>query len=126
MDKYPTGRGAQLLVVIVVLSILIVSALSFYRYLIKKDYMLFIKEPCDPKIETCFIHECDIGDVRCNSAKEGKIFYKIIHKNALNMPACPDGLCPQVDCKSDEKDCEIIFCSPDILENYGLSDTCSQ
>jgi hypothetical protein len=119
------SKGSVLLGLFVVFSIIISVSLSFYKYYIKRDYLLYIKGLCDPLREKCFVHECESDDIRCSSLPDQKFYYKILMKKAYNVPSCTGGECSKVSCVPGEESCTIYYCSDDNLEKFDLSDTCT-
>jgi len=93
--------------------LLVISiGVTFYKYVIKKDYIIMAYIGCDPQIERCFFVPCEGED--CPAEID---YYKIINKKAFNIELCdPEttGCNPPV-CKDGEKDCEIILCSEDTV-----------
>lgn len=124
-DKRLTSGGRSL-IILVVLSIIVTGVLSVYRFYFKKDYLLFIKEPCDPQKEACFVHECDLDDTRCSQLPDNKFYYKILYKLERNIPECSGDQCPEMECGQGEAGCSIYFCSDATLKEFDLSDSCSR
>lgn len=55
---------------------------SFYKYNIKKDFISYNKEYCDPDLYTCFVAECPDGDPRCQDvAEDGLYTFLLIEKH---------------------------------------------
>ncbi len=119
------SKGSQILVWFIVLAISFSTGLSFYRYFVKKDFQLYIKEVCNPKIESCFIHQCEDGDVRCSVYPDGKFYYKIIYQKQYKAPDCTSINCPPITCDVNDTTCSVYYCSEDNLKKFGLPDNCS-
>ncbi len=58
---------------------------SFYKYYVKKDYLLYIKEGCDPSYEECLVEECDREDPRCLPSENGLMYYKEVYQKANSL-----------------------------------------
>lgn len=113
----------RLLVSVLICSILAVIIFSLVKYVILKDYKLFIMAPCDPSISECFVRECE-GDIRCSDQLE--MNYKIIIRKASDLLSCEKDIdCSPFSCNSSQ-DCEIYYCSEHTLEIFSLSDRCSE
>lgn len=118
-----------------VILLLIVGSvfLAYYKYGIKKDFLLYVKGNCDPKVESCFNEVCVEDDRRClHFAADGvNRFYKIIFVKNNSVPLCniDDEKCIDEFCVNNNKDCLIYNCSeaPEKIKNKLLiSDECSQ
>ncbi|HRY82871.1 MAG TPA: hypothetical protein P5232_04215 [Candidatus Moranbacteria bacterium] len=95
-------------------------ALTYWRIMIKKDYVVEAQTDCDPETQKCFIWECDpastVEGEACTGDEENDIwYYQIARRNASLIPLCDpdkDENCLPMDCDpSTENDCEIIFCN---------------
>lgn len=108
------------------ISIVILGAvcISFYKYLVLKDYQITAQISCNPKTEDCFVDFCDIAeDPTCPAdTQEATSYYKVIQKKASRMPSCDPAsdLCV-VDCRNDNM-CNVILCSNETQE---FGDTCA-
>lgn len=79
-------------------------AFTYYRIVVKKNYVISAEAECDPTIEKCFIYVCDPvedGDDCTGDPEEDTWYYKIIKRKAFNIPLC--------DPNADE-DCEALIC----------------
>ena len=87
---------------------------TFYRYVIKKDYIIMAHVKCDPQVESCFYTPCEGAD--CPAQID---YYKIINKKAFNIALCDPNVegCNPLVCKDGEKDCTIISCSTSTISN---------
>jgi len=97
-----------------IFGILLVASIgiTFYKYIVKKDYIIMAHISCDPQTESCFYASCEGAD--CPAQID---YYKIINKKAYNIELCDPAVedCNPLVCKEGEKDCEIISCSADTL-----------
>jgi hypothetical protein len=118
-------------ILFVIIGILIVGsvAVTFWRYMIKRDYVVQAQTDCDPTTENCFIWKCDpastVEGETCTGDPETDIwYYKIIHRNAKNIPLCDpnDENCAALVCDPGEKDCSEEFCTP---QNVKAPETCN-
>ncbi|MGB3921969.1 MAG: hypothetical protein WBL19_01635 [Minisyncoccia bacterium] len=102
-----------------------VITFSTYKYYAQENYTLYIKTSCDPTLNNCFVQNCDSEeDIRCPYT--GDYYYKIILKNASQIPSClsdDSNACGELTCNDDN--CEIIYCSEENIELFGPEDTCS-
>ena len=78
------------------------AGVSFFKFIIRKDYYIRVEVPCDSSKEKCFINEGEGTDVS---------YYKLVEKKAYAIPLCdPAGSdCPPLSCQPGE-DCREIFC----------------
>ena len=92
--------------------IVISIGVTFYKYVIKKDYLVFAQIKCDPQTESCFYAPCEGTD--CPAQID---YYKKIEKKAFNIEVCDPAVegCNPLVCKDGEKDCTIISCSTSTL-----------
>ena len=101
-----------------VFALLLIASIgvTFYKYMIKKDYLIFAHVECNPQEESCFYIPCEEGDSECDpTAIE---YYKKITKKAFNVQICntEDENCNPLFCSAGEKDCKITSCTPDNVE----------
>lgn len=107
--------------------LVIVSAIgvTYYRYMVARDYMVQAETECDPYTEACFVSLCDAsaGEECTGDPAEDTSYYKLIKRNAKYIPACDPVLegCDALICPAGERDCEIIGCDPTV----ELEGTCS-
>lgn len=114
-----------------VLALLIVASVgvTYWRIMIKKDYVIESQIDCDPYVEKCFVWECDpASDVEgeaCTGDPESDTWYfQVAKRNASMIPLCDpetDETCDPWTCSENEKDCEQIFCSEDLMESQYAS-----
>lgn len=94
-------------------------AMTYWRIVVKRDYIISAQQECDPATEACFASTCDPeSDEECANTPENErtTYYKTISKNAKNIPPCDPykNECPtNLTCDSGEKDCEITLCDAD-------------
>ena len=64
MDKKSPPKGDQLWadkIFFIIMGLLILGsvAVSYYKYMVKRDYIVQAQAECDPYTEKCFVHVCD-------------------------------------------------------------------
>jgi len=103
-------------------------AVTYYRIMIKRDYIISAQQECDPVTEACFVSACDPeSDEECAATPEEErtTYYKIIKKNAKNIPPCDPHAneCPeQLSCEPGEEECEYTLCDE---ENVPDTEECN-
>jgi hypothetical protein len=114
-----------------VVGLLIVGsvALTFWRYVVRRDYIVQAQIDCDPEMEKCFVWECDpnstVEGEACTNDPEMDIwYYKIFRRNAKNIPMCDpnDEDCTAYVCDPSEEDCSEELCAP---ENVPEGESCN-
>ena len=108
-------KKSKILVAAFALLIVLSIGYTFYKIIIKRDYLVSMETDCNPETEQCFIYECDpeVDGESCPEDLEERIsYYKIIKKNAGKVPDCdPEaGDCDPVKCEEGEPDCEETLC----------------
>ena len=91
--------------------VFIIFALTYYRIVVIKDYIISREINCDPAISNCFVNDQ-------NDNKYYKIIYKVLGKiGACNHQECEDS------CLYGELGCKIVECNKDTAEEENA--TCS-
>lgn len=115
----------------IVLALLIVGSIvvTYYKYMVKRDYIIQAATDCDPESEACFVWECDpestVAGEECTGVADNDIwYYKNIERNASRMPLCDpnDENCDALVCKENEPDCLEVLCTP---ENVPEGESCN-
>lgn len=104
-------------------------AMTYWRIMIRKDYVIEAQTDCDPTVDECFIWECDpqssVEGEACTGDPEEDIWYfQVIRRNAKNIPLCnpdEDENCEALVCGENEADCEYEFCSEEAMEEQYAS-----
>jgi hypothetical protein len=118
-------------VLFAVLGVLIAGsvAVAYYKYMIKRDYIIQAQTDCDPETENCFIWECDPDSLMegeaCTGVPDNDIwYYKNVERNASRIPLCDpnDENCDALVCAEGEPDCREILCTS---ENVPEGETCN-
>jgi hypothetical protein len=104
----------------IVFGLLILGSVIFtyYRIMIKRDYVISSQIDCDPYAEKCFIWKCDPDavseDEKCTNDPENDIwYYKIVYRKANKIPLCDssaDENCDLWTCEEKEKNCGETLC----------------
>ncbi len=104
-----------------IFSLLIVASVgvTYYRIMIKKDYIIEAEADCDPTMEACFVYYCDAETEECTGDEvEDTSYYKLVRRSASKIPLCDpnDETCQPLICEENEKDCEEILCSEQTMQ----------
>jgi hypothetical protein len=89
-------------------------AITYYRIIVKRDYIIEAQTDCDPTIEKCFIYHCDPAAEECSGDEtQDTSYYKISKRKAYMIPNCDpaDENCKPFACGENEKACEEVLCS---------------
>lgn len=118
-------KKSKILLLTFLVLVIVVVAFTYYKYMVKRDYIIEAQADCDPYAEACFIWQCDPksseegppdgeASEACTGDPEEDIwYYQIVRRNAMNIPPCDpnDENCDALTCDPAlEKDCEIILC----------------
>ncbi|MBU4216380.1 hypothetical protein L6270_01530 [Candidatus Parcubacteria bacterium] len=113
----------------IIFGLLIVGsvAVTYWRIMIKKDYIIEAQTDCDPTTEQCFVWECDPESMEegeaCTGDADADIwYYKIVKRNASRIPLCDpaDEDCDALVCGESEPECEEILCNEDNKEDQEV------
>lgn len=95
---------------------------SYWRFVVARDFLIFVHEDCDPYQEACFVERCDPDAIVENDENwvctgvedEDASYYKIRQRKAANIATCDntDDACDPFACKEDEEKCGIVYCLP--------------
>ena len=96
--------------------IIISIIFSYYRYIIKHDYVISSEAACDPGLQKCFVRNCEeeAAGVGCDALAKGEknYYYKIVERNYRDIdckndvdPRCVEAL----PCQVGERDCREIM-----------------
>jgi hypothetical protein len=111
-------KKSKILIAVFIVIILVSVALTYWRTMVKKDYVIENQIDCDPYTEACFIWKCDPASIvegeKCTGDPEADIwYYKIARRIAANIPLCDpntDETCDPWTCADGEKDCSETLC----------------
>lgn len=122
-------KKSKILFVIIALLIVGSVAVTFWRYMVKRDYIVQAQTDCDPETENCFVWQCDPESdeegYACTGDPEEDIwYYKIIRRNAKNIPLCDpnDEECTALVCETGEAECSEELCTE---SNVPEGETCN-
>lgn len=103
-----------------VLALLILGSVgvTYWRIMIKKDYVVEAQVDCDPYEKNCFVWECDPNSIvegeACTGDPENDIwYYAVAKRTAAKVPLCDpatDDTCDPWTCEEGEKDCSETLC----------------
>ena len=111
-------KKSKIFFIVFFLLIMTSVALTYYRYIVQRDYIIEAEMECDPYTEACFTYVCDPEvdgeDVCTGDPVEDTSYYKIINRNAKNIPLCDPNAedCEAFVCPEGEEECEMILCDP--------------
>jgi len=118
-------------ILIWVFVVLIIGSVGFtyWRIMIKRDYIISAQTDCDPYTEQCFFWECDPNSIEdgvacTDNADDNSWYYQIVRRKAFNIPLCDpkDENCQALICPEGEADCSVEFCT---AENVPEGETCN-
>jgi hypothetical protein len=115
----PQSKSGKIFFIVFGLLILGSIFATYYRIMIKKNYIIEAQVDCDPYENKCFIWECDpasdvVGEKCTGDAEKNIWYYNLAKRNASKIPLCDsetDDTCAPMICDSEEKDCEQIYCN---------------
>ncbi len=101
------------------LLLLIASAWRFEEYYVRENFYVTSELECDSSTSHCFVQICDVENTEgCNVTP-----YQRVKMDATGAPACLyDQSCESFNCEDTDVTCEIIFCTP---ENINDGETCT-
>lgn len=101
----------KILFVLLIFVTCIALFLNFKKYILDKDYILYMHIPCTETGE-CFLVEDALDDEIFNDDP-----YLKMYRNNQQVEYCVEtGTCDEFVCGIDETDCEIIKCSEETIE----------
>lgn len=117
-------KKSKILLWVFVALIIASVGVTYWRIMIKKDYVIEAQVDCDPYLETCFLWECTPGSIvegeACTGDPESDSWYfKVAKRNASRIPLCDpntDENCQPMVCEENEPECEEIFCTEENIE----------
>lgn len=119
-------KKSKVLLWIMAILILASVGVTYWRIMIKKDYVISAQADCDPTSEKCFVSHCDPStDTTCTGDEEkDTTYFKKVQRVAANIPLCDpaEESCKPWDCNENEKDCTATFCDDSTM---GKDEECS-
>ncbi|MFZ2187898.1 MAG: hypothetical protein WAV46_04735 [Candidatus Moraniibacteriota bacterium] len=89
-------------------------AATYYKIMIQRDYIIQAEVDCDPYTETCFVYVCnpEAGEECTGDPAEDTSYYKLIQRNAKNIPSCDPSAegCDALICPLGEAECALTLC----------------
>ena len=91
---------------------------TYWRIMVKRDYVIENQVDCDPYEKACFVWECDPastveGEACTGDAETDVWYYAVAKRSAANIPMCDpevDENCDPWTCGEGEKDCSETLC----------------
>lgn len=87
---------------------LLVLIFDYYNFFIKNDYEVTKQISCDPKIDSCFVSDCEANDATCDQTTTYK---KIVAPSKYAGSSYDNFMCEVGNPK-----CRIITCNADTIE----------
>lgn len=122
-------RKSKILFIVIAILIAGSVAVTFWRYMIKRDYIVQAQADCDPTTEKCFVWTCDPNATdsseKCTGNPDNDTwYYKNVRRNAKNIPLCDPNSedCTALVCDPGEKDCSEELCT---AENVPEGEKCN-
>ena len=116
-------RKSKIFFAVMGLLILASVGATYWRIMVKKDYLIEAQTDCDPYVDACFVWECDpesdVEGEACTGDPETDTWYfQVIRRNAGNVPLCDpnDEECDALVCGENEPECEYEFCTEENME----------
>ena len=117
-------RKSKIFFAVMGLLILASVGATYWRIMVKKDYLIEAQTDCDPYVDACFVWECDpesdVEGEACTGDPETDTWYfQVIRRNAGNVPLCDpnDEECDALVCGENEPECEYEFCTEENMED---------
>jgi hypothetical protein len=125
-----TSRAEKIFLLVFVLLIVGSIGVTYWKIIIKRDYVIVAQSDCDPYTENCFVHVCDPdpnvdGSDACKgNPTDDTWFTKNMHRMAYNIPNCDpaDEKCTALVCADGESNCSYELCD---ASNVPSGDSCN-
>ena len=122
-------RSEKIFFLVFILLIVGSIGVTYWKIMVKRDYVIVAQADCDPYEEECFVHICDPspdadGEWCTGDPEEDTWFTKNISRMAYNIPDCDpnDEDCAALVCEEGEADCSYELCDG---TNVPEGDTCN-
>lgn len=102
MSSLNTKQKNRILIIGLIAVVLVSLSFGFHKYIIQKDFFVYLYAPCDPAAQSCFEFE-------------GEQYLKMYQK-AYVIEQCMDGSCDMYACEDGQNTCLVVECSEDELE----------
>lgn len=110
-------KKSKIFFIVFGLLIAISVAVTYWRIMVKRDYVIESQVDCDPYTEACFVWECNpaskVEGEACTGTEDDIWYYKIARRNAGRIPLCDpntDENCQPMLCEPGETDCSETLC----------------
>jgi hypothetical protein len=121
-------KKSKILIWVFVVLIAASVGVTYWRIMLKRDYVISSQVDCDPTTEKCFVWECDpastVEGEKCTNDPEKDIwYYKLAERNAFKIPLCDpakDENCLPFVCEEGEKDCSETLCDETTKVDQGV------
>ena len=117
-------KKSKILIGVFVVLILASVGATYWRIMVKKDYIIEAQTDCDPYVDVCFVWECDPestveGEVCTENPEDNIWYFQVIRRKAFKIPLCDpsDENCTALTCPEGEADCEYEFCTAENMED---------
>jgi hypothetical protein len=115
-------KKTKILSIIFIAAIMVSAFATYYKVIIKNDFIISGEAECDPKIEKCFARPCG-SENECDNSGAKFSYYKIINKNFKDVACGPNNEnCSVLECEEGDKNCEEILCDEN---NIGEGEECN-
>ncbi len=122
-------KKSKIFFIIFGLLIAVMIGATYWRIMVKKDYVVEAQTDCDPYVEQCFLWECDpesdVDGEKCTGdPEEDSWYFQVIKRNASRIPLCDsatDENCEALVCGENEPECEYEFCTEENMEDQYAS-----
>lgn len=122
-------RAEKMFLLVFVLLIAGSIGVTYWKIMVKRDYVIMAQADCDPYEEKCFVHICDPdpaadGEWCTGDPEEDTWYTKNIRRMAYNIPDCDpnDEDCAALVCEEGEENCSYEYCDG---TNVPEGDTCN-
>ena len=117
MENKDTKHNAHFFIYVILLSLIIVSAISCYRFFIKHDYTVSYDGFCDPVTEKCFINYEDCADAKTKYYSKMEKYAPDLYKQCgSDITNCKEASI----CVPGDRNCSKTYC-----DNSVAGDICS-
>lgn len=122
MENQTNNKSNVIFFVIFFLLIFASIAVTFNKFVIKKDYQIIAEVSCNPQVERCFVYECDSEIEECTGNPEEDVsYYKYVSKNAGTIYSCERtrqkiGCNEELSCLRGEAKCFYTYCDSNNLQ----------
>jgi len=117
-------KKSKILLSVFAFIILVSVGVTYFRIMVKRDYVVEAQTDCDPYEKNCFVWACDPASTVEGEACTGDVesdtwYFQVARRNASRIPLCDpetDENCDPWTCEENEKDCEAVFCDETNME----------